>query len=455
MFGPSLALAAFVLASTPSTDPFALVNQLGSARYLSRESAEADLLKLGRSALPPLRAARASKDPEIRLRASALVVKLEGSLLTQATEVSFDFQETPITEAVRSINKRSGLSLSLEAPSRREDFGRPMTLQSAEPLPFWKAIDALCASGQLHYVPGAQLPIGRVEGTFPLYEGPDATREPSSDFGPFRVHLMSLQPSAQEPVLAPGMLPRSIPRVPIVPEIIGRPKSSPSKALSVQFCVASEPRLSISQNGPVKWAAAVDDRGQTLLIPPHSGTFQHYAGYSGMNPTAMVRLRAELVSPAEPGRRIRLIRGSIPVVVAARKPEPLEIALADASGKTFRNDDVSVTLKDYRPARTNQPPAIELAIVSNGPTSQPTPFVDGEPLGFRPDNSHHQIEILDSEGKPLAWFPSGILYNGKETRLTLTLVGRGSFPTPSKVRYHGILRTTAEIPFEFRDVPMP
>ena len=219
--------------------------------------------------------------------------------------------------------------------------------------------------------------------------------------------------------------------------------------------VLAEPRLSITQNGAIKLGTAVDDHGRSLLPRLERGTFQHTAGYFGMNPAPMVRLRLNLASPEKAGSQIRLIRGVIPVVVATRKPDPLEILLSDSVGKSFQNKDATVTLRGFRAAQNVQPSAIELSIRSEGPGDSPINSGEGEPLAYRPDSPQQQIEVLDAQGRVLTWFQSGTFYNGEETRLLMTLTSRAIPSGPAKIRYYGIIRAATEIPFEFRDVPMP
>src|SRR4051812_11580173 len=102
MIGAFLAFAVLT-AQVPASDPSALVAQLGSARYARREAAASALEKLGRQALPALRSARDVKDPEIRSRASALITRIEGGLLTKPTLVTLDYRDRPLGEVIRSI----------------------------------------------------------------------------------------------------------------------------------------------------------------------------------------------------------------------------------------------------------------------------------------------------------------------------------------------------------------
>jgi HEAT repeat protein len=54
-----------------------LVEQLGSERFGDREEASQQLAKLGKAALPSLKEATKSPDPEVRRRAQQLVEQIE------------------------------------------------------------------------------------------------------------------------------------------------------------------------------------------------------------------------------------------------------------------------------------------------------------------------------------------------------------------------------------------
>jgi hypothetical protein len=205
----------------------------------------------------------------------------------------------------------------------------------------------------------------------------------------------------------------------------------------------------------VKMTTVVDDRNQSLLNSPGSGTFQHSAGYFGINSSPSIRLRVDLQYPTIPGKQIRLIRGTIPVIVTTRRPDPIVVPIAESVGKSFHNDEADVTLLDYRPAQKNMPAALQLSLKHLNQAIPPVDAGIGEPLGYRVDPAQQQIEILDSQGRPLSWFPSSTFYNGDESRLTLTLGARGSAGAPSTLRYHSTIRVSSEIAFEFRDIPIP
>ena len=93
--------------------PNELVSRLGANRYAEREAASVALEGVGRPALPALRAARGSRDPEVRNRATGLVQRIEGSLLTQPTRIRL--QRNTLTKA-RALSN----AVSIELGTRRE-----------------------------------------------------------------------------------------------------------------------------------------------------------------------------------------------------------------------------------------------------------------------------------------------------------------------------------------------
>ena len=67
-----------------------------------------ELERLGGPALPALRAARASRDMEIKTRAVGLVSRIETALLTQPTSVRLDFDGATLSEVAQSITRQTG-----------------------------------------------------------------------------------------------------------------------------------------------------------------------------------------------------------------------------------------------------------------------------------------------------------------------------------------------------------
>ena len=120
MHGALLAVLVVMGGALPvGPDPTGLIEQLGSPRFAQRESAELALGRMGRLALPALRGALDHKDPEVRTRSAAIVRRIEGGLLVEPTMLTLDFVDIPLTDALATLNRQSGLKLTMTPRSLR------------------------------------------------------------------------------------------------------------------------------------------------------------------------------------------------------------------------------------------------------------------------------------------------------------------------------------------------
>jgi hypothetical protein len=306
-----------------------------------------------------------------------------------------------------------------------------------------------------HSIPNNREPV------FPLFDGGPRVPGPTSDTGPFRVSLISLH--YQRDVAfnqAVAIIPRRNP-LPVRPLLPGA--NSPLQdgpAVNEQFYaqvqVSAEPRLSVSQHGPLKIVEAVDDRGQSLLPEPGNGPVtQRFSGYSGLTTGSALQLQAPLRRPEQPGQSIRKLRGSLAIMVATRKPDPLVVPLQGTAGKSFQNGDVNLTILDVRINPANNQTSIDLAVRS-GANPSPAFTAPGENgpdfMIHRPDLHQQQIEVVDSQGRVIPWYHSS--FDSEGARMTLTLTPHDQ-AAPTELHYYGLARATTEVGFEFSDIPMP
>ena len=437
-------------------DPAVLTTELGSPRFAQREAAELALGQLGRSAIPALRDALTSRDPEIRTRATAILRRIESAMLREPTLLQYDFAEVPIVEAIRTINEQGGLKLGLNPSVPAVWANRRVSLRSGGPVPFWTAVDALCAAGQLHYVFGGQSDFEQGDSTFALYDDFAPSHGIFEDRGPFRIQLASLQYQSEVHLSTDAQLGDKPGRVGLEGQESATLHPLTSRQFFLQMLVGAEPRLSLAPGGPVKILEAVDDQGRSLLLPPRPQMIEHTSGYLGINPSSLVHLRLDLAYPPTPATRLKKIKGMIPLMVSTRKSNPMEVALANASSKSFSSGKVDITLGEIRLGGPDQVSTIELAIKvkDRDPLNDDPDAIDTD--GLRTVASPQQLEVLDEAGRMIPWFPSSSFYNGEETKLTLALLDRGMAPqVPTRIRYHELIRDRTEVPFEFRDLPMP
>jgi hypothetical protein len=469
MLAANLALIV-VLGQLPGADQAAvdvsvLVARLGSTRYAEREEAAGLLERMGRPAIPALRAARSSPDAEIRTRAATLCNRIESSLLTQPTLVSLDFDNQPLPDVVKRLSAQTGIKLGLVPENAPQWPERRISLHEAAALPFWRAMDRLCEVAQLTFDGMSQgFPSTGREPLFPLLEGGARPVVPTSDSGPFRASLLSVHYQRDLAFSRNAAAPSHGQVVPPPPVQGGTNAPAPAEGPLVneqfyaQIQVAAEPRLSLSQNGPLKVVEVVDDRGQSLRLETDQGPItQRVSGYFGLATGSTLQLHVPLKRPEIPGHSIRRLRGVLPVMVAARKPDPLVIPLQGAMGKWFQYKEIDISVLDININPDTNQTSIEIIVRSSAPPAAAfaPPDAGGAGAEFlieRPDLHQQQIEVVDTRGRVIAWFQSSFDAEGSRMTLTLTADDRAA---PTELRYYGLARAATEVPFEFSDVPMP
>lgn len=172
-----------------------LIGRLSSEWFDERVAASKELERLGSAALPALRAAASSSDPQIRARSIALIESIsrqaDADRLSIPTRIAVDFHNRALGEVVDLLNERHNRRLSLRHDalrgstmtaivdlegykrSEREFRERLISLESSQPLAFSEVIDRLCRAGGLRYqVTASQLggsgPVATAKASAPL-----------------------------------------------------------------------------------------------------------------------------------------------------------------------------------------------------------------------------------------------------------------------------------------------
>ena len=494
MFGaPLIVLALMGQPAEPPRDPAALLEKLGSAAQAEREAVKS-LESLGARALPALRTASKSKDPEVRKPALALIQKIEGNLLIQGSLVRLDFQDASLGEIFKSLSKQVGFDVGLAQGSNRAE-SRRITLREPQPVPLWKAIDRLCEVGKLTY----QNQIGLVRAqnaSIPrlalVDQPPTSPPQPVYGHGPFRFNLVSLSYQSQVSYTASagtrprlrnlaqgleGAAPKGVnPPVAPVPAQVREPAEPKSERaaitpfrtsqLRVQVQLIPEPRMAVSQASALQLVEALDDLGQSLLPTASPAEGRPAGAMSNFLPISlqgsMANLIVQLHRPETPGKLIKTLRGTVEVAVSAVRPNPLVIPLEKAAGKTFQNEDRHVVVNSIQadPGRRQQ--VIELTIDDLDELFPPelefgggrSPLRKAQVLAprFGNDPSLMPIQVL-TQTRQYVYGQTSLDRNAH--RVTLRLNQLPQMEEAKEIRIANPIRATAKVPFEFHDLPMP
>ncbi|MEO6808890.1 MAG: hypothetical protein ABI353_07235 [Isosphaeraceae bacterium] len=440
-------------------DAQVLVQQLGSTRYAQREDAAKALEVQGRLALPSLRVARESRDPEVRTRAAALVERIESSLLVRPTLVRLNYRDRLLAEVVKDLADQSQIPLSLFPENNPLWTSKRITLQESDPVPFWKALDLIGQQAQIQ-----PMQVGGRGNALNLVPGNGHLALPTSDSGPFRTRLQGINHDrhrtfdmAQAPVLFGGQPQAAPPGLPAIGNVPGH--ATDNFYFNIQLLV--EPRMNLSQPGTVKLTEAVDDKGQSLLPPAASTTSARHSGFNGYTPGGQTNLTmiCPLRFPDQPGTTITRLRGVVPLIVSARKDDPTTISLADAKGKSFEAGELTLIVNDMR-VEPNNPQVTILDLTlrlgsAQGDQGQNRAAINA--LAFHtPNTPNGQFEILDAQGKSYPqWMPMSQQFGTVESRLVLSLPPQAGLGAPAQIRVYDTMRVNTEATFEFQNIPMP
>ncbi len=132
------------------------------------------------------------------------------------------------------------------------------------------------------------------------------------------------------------------------------------------------------------------------------------------------------------------------MIVSATRPDPLVIPLDDTAGKSYRHEETTLRFKIIY----DTPERMQIELILTRDRS-PTPSRDDRAKGAL----RHRFEFEDRHGQPLSWLPlSENVGPGNETRIQM-MISQGE--RPIRLRFHGLVWSSTEIPFEFAAVPLP
>ena len=191
---------------------------------------------------------------------------------------------------------------------------------------------------------------------------------------------------------------------------------------------------------------ATDDRGRPVPPPSAGAEWPRPHDPSSNVPGAIgvLQWRLPLGLPDPQAVELRRLRGTLPVIVSATRPDPLVISLDDAPGKSYRHEETTLRFRIIQ----DSPLGVQIEVILTQDPS-PTTSRDDRAQGAL----HRRFGFEDRAGHPLSSLPQ-FQYVGpdKETHIQM-MIGQGE--RPIRLRFHGLVWSATEIPFEFAAVPLP
>ena len=463
MFAPFLLTVVLASASADDgSDAVKLIGRLGAEAFDDRVAAYKALERLGGEALPALRAAADASEPRVRSRVRALIDSIGRQVasdrFSQPTMIRLDFRDRPLGEVVAALNDRHDLGLSLrlgpeprrgmriidpDQPRRLKELrDRTITLEAAQPLPFWEAVDRLCKAASLRYDVSPRNGFGTSPGWLVLMA--DRTgRGPVSDSGPFRVQVTGVRSLFERDFT-------------LDPDPAAKPmRPAGAGGLTVPLAVLPEPGMMLHLNGPVSVTEAVDDQGRSLAptAPEELDPGRANRSYQVMNGRASIQVNAVLVAPDPPGAVIRRLRGKVPLIVVTRSSDPVVIRLNGEGvlGKPFSTRDMTLVVDEASLAPEGQ---VSVKLTIRGNQSRVLEHLELHDAAGRRLN--HSLGTQTGGGDRQGIYSryqlnvSPIVEDGPPggPRASKT-------PIATELRYYEFVQKETEVSFDFHDIPMP
>jgi hypothetical protein len=418
----------------PSGAPEQLVGQLGAPDFRLRDEAARRLEALGLPALPALRRALGSADPEVRRRARDLIPAIETAAFLAPRRVSLHLAGKPLRAVFDEVTRQTGYKIEFWASNPNQ----PYTFDFHD-LTFWEALDHVCASANLVLQPNygddrLLLQEGGGPPPFVRYEGP------------FRLVPTNLQQTRT---------------INLGPAARGVDAPALAETLSVSFTLFAEPRLPILGIGEAKLDAAYDTEKNSMLEPAPGpgevfldrpfGLRRHWSGrYGNGNRGFQVQTQLNLHRPSHKAAGIRSVRGSLPVtLLVEQQPVVLTDRVLSAKGKKATAGTTTFSFEDVAelPGKQYQ---LKLSVTEDN-RDNPGDFTWMNTL-------YQRIELADEAGTRYQIYGSTWGNSGaSNVQMTLTFgpVGNAKTGPPGKFIFHRWTTLQHAVPFEFRDLPLP
>jgi hypothetical protein len=274
---------------------------------------------------------------------------------------------------------------------------------------------------------------------------PVGTPGPTSDSGPFRVKIDEVDYILQ--------------RTRFLERDAGQDELNVGEGAHLSMQVVAEPRLMLKLVTFPKILEAVDDQGRSLL-EQQAGFPDYLYGV----PDPIILKTISLRPPKRPGGTLKRFRGTFPVLVTELKPDPIMVPIAGSQGQSFDGPEATLMIQSIRLDPAKDPSSITLVLRSKFENLDLPEHLPESANAWLPTWGAflpYQFVVLDDKGQEIPhWRPEFERKGHREALVTLHPNPRfdeDDQPTavPAKLLFYGLIRTTTEIPFEFRDIPLP
>jgi hypothetical protein len=419
------------IASAPVIDK--LVSQLGDRDFQVRQKASRALLALGAPALAELQKLRSQRDAEVGRRVDGLIASLERAAALTPKRITLHLQKKPIRDVLAEMAKQTGFKIPTSDPSFNTPAGKALYSFDFDRTPFWEALDKVCETT------GLQQQLNRGNDTLQLSF--------QDNYEPFRCYDGAFK------VTATGFHFYRNTNLAFVSRNPGNTFNQDSENLQLSLTVAVEPRLPILKLGQVKLLAAEDDQNCSMLA--NFNYENYYWGrryyYGGQQRSFFQQTSVSMSWPAKSSRTVKRVKGIIPVTLLADQKSTLVTDnLLSSKGKKFQVGSATFAIDDISNVSSNQQ-QIKISYME-GDSDNPYDY-------NRIRSVQQRLEIQDASGRKYPSYVRSFFFNGPGSatfQMYTQAPPKGSkLGPPAKLVYQVWVQMEHEVPFEFKNLPLP
>jgi hypothetical protein len=442
-----LAAGAALLAQSPSVHD--LIEQLGHEDYEKREAASEALRKVSPRALPQLRLARSQHpDAEVRDRLNKLIPVLSRASdlreILASPLIRLRFEEESLTEVLWRTQQETGILFTMPtlSPERRR---KRITLDTGDVLP-WEAFYQVMQAAGLE------------PGDAPCGDEDRALKDLGRSFGPY--FFVPLQVPPMKIVECRGPVIRShLGLVCVTTSGIARAGAG----YRLPLTIAVEPRVTIHELGMVVLETVRPDAGAVLITGQFQGARNNFREWTVRQsrrfprPNEAIwrqRLEVGILPQGPPARVLKLVQGIAHLRLVTPSRDLARFSLSPGREVTATRSTRDGGNLRFLHLAADLEGSWSMEIEATHPVRGAWAEPGGGNLDERDLNS--PFSMFDRTGNPIPML-AGSFQARDETRCTyrLRFAGTPEQYGPVELLYTGRRHVRLEVPFEFRDLPLP
>ncbi|MEX0712949.1 MAG: hypothetical protein WD278_11405, partial [Pirellulales bacterium] len=392
-----------------------LISKLASDSYAERDSAHAELSKLGMATREQLQQAALSDDAEVRLRAKDLLRGLAVEELWSAGQVTIHASGTPASAALETIAGQTGNRL-LVGDQYGSFRDQPVELDYSN-APFWKVVDDLCRQTgnrvRPHYdtrQPGLVLVSGQ------------PGKNPAAYSGPLRVQVTSARRVFTEELDYEKL------------------ESQQTHTFQLDLQALWEDRFKlVAYRSQAELIEAITDTGARLTAAQPASGGWNVAGAG----TRQLALSMRLHPPSTAAARLDTLKLRWDLIAVGDMAH-IDVEDLESQQPHFQ-DNVELVVESFKNG-PSQRCEIVLLVVRDLVVPEPQELVFQE----------NEVHLFDAEGRAFRRQGQTNSLTPQGARMKITFTGESANSTPKRLRFvYPRIRAQKQMEIDLRNVPLP